>query len=136
MHGILLPSLGWCYQLQNQICRTAGPSLAACLEPFAHCRNVASFCLFYRHYFSRCSSELAQLVSLPYSRGRSIRYSTRLHDFPVTIPRCYEDAYVNSFFPHTARLWNSLPIKCFPLTYDLNGLKSRINKYLLTVVFF
>ena len=32
----------------------------------------------------------------------------------------------DSFFPHTARLWNSLPIKCFPLTYDLNGFKSRI----------
>ena len=24
-------------------------------------------------------------------------------------------------FPRTARLWNSLPIECFPLTYDLNG---------------
>ena len=25
----------------------------------------------------------------------------------------------NSFFPHTAKLWNSLPIECFPLTYEL-----------------
>ena len=33
-------------------------------------------------------------------------------------------------------LWNSLPIKCFPLTYDLNGFKSRINRHLLTVAFF
>ena len=41
--------------------------------------------------------------------------------FFVTIPRCYKDVYVNSFFPRTARLWNSLPIECFPLTYDLNG---------------
>ena len=43
------------------------------------------------------------------------------------------DVYVNSFFPQTARLWNYLPIKCFPLTYNLNGLKSRINRHLLTV---
>ena len=28
----------------------------------------------YRYYFGRCSSELAQLVPLPYSRGRSTRY--------------------------------------------------------------
>ena len=31
------------------------------------------------------------------------------------------------------KLWNSLLIKCFPLTYDLSGFKSRINRYLLTV---
>ena len=120
-------------KLQKRICRTVGPSLAASLEPLAHHRNVASVSLFYRYYFGRCSSELAQLVPLPYSRGRSTHYSDRLHDFSVTIPRCYKDVYVNSFFPHTARLWNSLPLECFPLTYDLSGLKSRINRYLLTV---
>ena len=120
-------------KLQKWICRTVGPSLAASFEPLAHWRNVASLSLFYRYYFGRCSSELAQLVPLPYSRGRSTRYSNRLHDFSVTIPRCYEDVYVNSFFPHTARLWNSLPIQCFPLTYDLSGFKSRINRHLLTV---
>ena len=93
--------------------------------------NVASLSLFYRYYFARCSSELAQLVSLPFSKGRSTHYSDRLHDFYVTISRCYKDVYVNSFFPHTARLWNSLPIKCFPLTYDLSGLKYRIDRHLV-----
>ena len=82
--------------------------------------------------FCRCSSELAQLVPLPFSRGTSSRYSDRLHDFSVTIPRCYKDVYVNSFFPCTTRLWNSLPKECFPLTYDLSGFKSRINRHLLT----
>ena len=120
-------------KLQKLICRIVGPSLAVCLEPLARCQNVASLSLFYRYYFGRCSSELAQLVSLPYSCGRSTCYSDRLHDFSVTIPRCYKDVYVNSFFPRTAKLWNSLPIECFPLTYDLNGFKSRINRHLLTV---
>ena len=64
-------------KLQKRICRTVGPSLAASLEPLAHGRNVASLSLFYRYYFGRCSSELAQLVPLPYSRGRSTRYSNR-----------------------------------------------------------
>ena len=120
-------------ELQKRISRTVGLSLAASLEPLAHRRNVASLSLFNRYYFGKCSSELAQLVPLPYSRGRSTRYSDRLHDFSVTIPRCYKDVYVNTFFPRTARLWNSLPIECFPLTYDLSGFKSRINRYLLTV---
>ena len=123
---------------QKRICRTVGSPLAASLEPLAHRRNVASLRLFYSYYFGRCSSELAQLVPLPFSRGRSSRYSDRLYDFSVAIPRCYKDVYVffsvfNSFFSRTARLWNSLPIECFPLTYDLNGFKSRINRHLLTV---
>ena len=112
---------------------TFGPSLAASVEPLAHCRNVASLSLFYRYYFGRCSFELAQLVPLPYSRGRSTRYSDRLHDFSVSIRRCYKDVYVNNFFPRTAKLWNSVPVECFPLTYDLNGFKSRINRHLLIV---
>ena len=120
-------------KLQKQIYRTVGPSLAISLEPLAHCRNIASLSLFYRYYFGRCSSELAQLVPLPYCRGRSTRYSDRLHGFSITIPRCYKDIYVNSFFPQTARLWNSLLIEFFPLTYDLNGFKSRTNRHLLTV---
>ena len=120
-------------KLQKRICRNVCPSLAGSLEPLAHRRNVASLSLFYRYYFGRCSSELAQLVPLAYSRGRSTGYSDRLHDLSVNIPKCYKDVYVNSFFPRTARLWNSLPIECFPSTYDFSGFKSRINRYLLTV---
>ena len=36
------------------------------LETLAHRQNVASLSLFFRHYFGRCSSKLAQLVPLPY----------------------------------------------------------------------
>ena len=91
-------------KLQKRICRTVGPSLAASLELLAHRRNVASLSLFYRYYFGRCSSELAQLVPLAFSRGKSTRYSDRLHDFCVTIPRSYKNVYVNSFFPRTTRM--------------------------------
>ena len=54
-------------KLQKWICRTVGPLFASSLEPLAHCRNVANLSLFYRSYFGRCSSELAQLVPLLYS---------------------------------------------------------------------
>ena len=56
-------------KLQKQIFRTVGPSVAASLEPLAHHRNVANLSLFYRYYFGRCSSELAQLVPLPKLEG-------------------------------------------------------------------
>ena len=94
---------------------------------------MTSLSLFYRYYFGRWSSELAQLVPLPFSRGRSTRYSDRLHDFSVPIPKCYKDVYVNSFFRRTARLGNYLPVEYFLLTYDLSGFKSRINRHLLTL---
>ena len=54
--------------------------------------------------------------------SRSTHYSDRSHKFSVTIPKCLTDVYVNSFFPCTARLWNSLHIACFPLNYDLYSL--------------
>ena len=133
----ICPGMEYCCHIwagaQKRICRIVGPSLAASLEPLAHHRNVASSSLFYRYYFGRCSSELAQLLPFPFSQARSTRYSDRLHDFSVTIPRCYKDVYVNSFFSCTAKLWDSLPIECFPLTYDFCGFKSRTNKNLLTV---
>ena len=95
--------------------------------------EMYSLNLFYRCYFGRCSLELAQMVPLPYSQGRFTCYSNRLHDFSVTIPRCWKDVYVSRFFSCTARLWNSLPIDCFFLINNLNGFESRINRHLLTL---
>ena len=73
-----------------------------------------------KYYFGRCSSELAKLVPLPYSHRKLTPYSDRLHDFPVVIPRCYKDDHVNSFFPATFGLCNSVPTKCFCHSASLN----------------
>ena len=85
------------------------------------------------YYFDRCSSELAKLVLLHHSCGRSTRYSNRLHGFSVTMSRYYKDVYVHSLFSRAAGLWNSLPTKWFPLTYDLNGFMSRVNRHLFSL---
>ena len=117
MSGLVLLVTSWnCWISYKNEYADWYSSFAASLEPLAHRRNLASLSLFYRYYFSRCSFEKAQLAPLPYSRGRSTRYSDRLHDFSVNIPRFYKDVYVKSCFPRTARLWNSLPIECFNLT--------------------
>ena len=96
------------------------------------CFSYAEVC-FYRYYFGRCWSKLVQLVPICYSRKRFFFPSDRLHDFSATIPRYYKNICSNSFFPRTARLSNSLPTECFPLTYDLNGYKFRINRLLSSV---
>ena len=122
-------------KLQKQICRTVGSSLVISLEPLARRRNVASLIFFYRYYFGWCSSELAQLVPLPFSRERSSCYSDRLYIFlslflDVT-------GMCMSTVSFLARL-DSLdsPIEYFPLICDLNGFTSRINRYPLTVGLF
>ena len=124
----LQPILNICF-----ICWPLTCCLSWILGSSLKCSQLKLFLCF---YFGRCSLELAQLVPLPYFRGRSTRYSDSLHDISVTIPRCYKDVYANSFFLPTARLWNSLPIECFPLSYDLNGFKPRINRHLFNCRFF
>ena len=66
-------------KLQKRICRTVGHSLAASLEPLAHHPNVASLSLFYSYYFGGCSSELAELVPLPFSRRISTLIDWDVH---------------------------------------------------------
>ena len=84
-----------------------------------HCQKEASLIFFVTYYLVECSSELNELVTLPYSRWRSILYSKRLHDFLVTIPRCDKSASVKRFFLR-------MPVDYFPLAYDLNSYKSRV----------
>ena len=91
---------------------------------------------FYRYYFDRCLSELAELVPIHVLEGVPLVILIDCMNFFLSIPRCYKDAYVNKFFPGRARLWNSLPIQCFPLTFYLNASKSRINWHLLNVSLF
>ena len=123
-------------KLQKWICRTCCfswtiGSLSKCVQlRFFQLKFFFNF--FYRYYLVDVLQNCLDWFHFLFFRGRSTRYSDRLHDFSVTIPRCYKNVYVNNFF-RTARLWNSLPIKCFLLTYDINGFKSRIKRHLLTV---
>ena len=144
MYGILLSHLDrWPYLLFWIVRQATKTDMQDCWsftccfhEPLAHRQNVASLCLFYRYYFDKCSSELTELVPLPYSQGRPTHYSDWLHDLSVTVPRCYKYVYAIGFFPRTVRLWDFLPIECFPLAYDLSGFKSWINRHLSTVYSF
>ena len=110
----------------EQFYKTVGLALIASLEPSARSRNIAGLSLFCKYYFGTCLFELAVLLPLPHSHERFTIYSNRLHDFTVTILKCYTDVYVNSLFPCIARPWNFLPAEFFPLTYDLNGFKSLL----------
>ena len=100
--------------------------ITASFERMGHHQSVSSAGLFCRYYFGRCSFQLTELVPPPPSCRRSIFYSNRFH----------KDVYDNSFFPCPARLWNSLPIECFHLTYDLNGFKSKLIDNIFSLGYF
>ena len=51
-------------KLKKRIFRTVDLSLDATLESLARRQNIASLSLFYRYYFSWCSSDVAKLVPL------------------------------------------------------------------------
>ena len=95
IYGLMLLEL--LDKLQKRIYRTIGPSLATSLQLLTQRRNVASLSLFCRYYFGRCGLVYFGSTFL-FSKERSTRYSDRLHDFSVIIPRCYKNVYVNSFF--------------------------------------
>ena len=86
---------------------------------------MASLGLFYRYYFGRCFSELAQLDLLPFSRGRSTRFLSPFLDVTrMSLSTVSFLAQLDS---------GILSIECFPLTYDLSGFTSRINRHLSTL---
>ena len=57
------------HKFQKRIFKTIGPSFSASRELLALRQNVARLSLFYRYYFGKCSSKLAQLVPLPIFMG-------------------------------------------------------------------
>ena len=111
------------------ISRTVDRFFAAYLEPLAHHQNVVTYSitlvnihlnwLNWLHFFILEGGLLIVLIDC----------MIFLSPF-LDVTRCL---FVGNVFPCTTRLWNSLLISCFPLNYDLNGFKSRINRHLLTV---
>ena len=45
----------------------------------------------------------------------------------------YRKYHMNSFFPRTASLWNTLPSVCFPDSYNLDQFKKAVNRFFLSV---
>ena len=46
---------------------------------------------------------------------------------------CYGTEVANSFFPCIARLWNSVPAYCFPLSYNLHLFNGDITMHLASL---
>ena len=84
--------------------------------------------LFCRYYFGRYSSEQTQLVPLPYSRAMSIIILIDYMIFLSPFLDVTRMSMLTAFF--LAQLnYRIVYRERFPLTCDLNGFKSRINRH-------
>ena len=71
-------SLSLCLCVSVSVCLSVSVSFLELLDKLQK-RITGLLILFYRYCFGRCSCKLAQPVPLPFSRGKSTRYSDRLH---------------------------------------------------------
>ena len=101
---------------------------AASLEPLAHFRNVASLSLFYRFTLVDVLQNWLNCFHFLFLKGGLLAI---LIDCMIFLSRFLDVARM--FMLTVSFLWNSPPIECFLLTYNLNGFKSRINRHFLTV---
>ena len=117
-----------CGFLQERVLRTAAPILHACFEPLAHCRNIATLSLMYKHYFGRSPSKLAELVLVPYSRRSSSRYCNSFNDFSVTLNILKISLSTVSFLMQLDT--GIFPTEFLILAYDLNASLKRLFLYI------
>jgi len=106
------------------------PTITSNLPSLSLRRNVASLSLFYRYYFGRCSRELLECLPPTKVWPRHSRLAASSHQFCVEVGNSRIVRSGASFFPSTAKLWNSIPASVFPSSYNLSSFKSRIYKYL------
>ena len=95
-NGVLIRSMKFLLpEIPLYLCKsTIWPCMEYCCHVWA---GAPSCCL---ELLDKLQKRICRTVG-PSSWGTSTCYSNRLDGFSVTIPRCYKDAYVNSFFPHT-----------------------------------
>ena len=102
------------------------------IVPLSHRRNVASLCVFYRHFFLQPSIELADILPGVAPCVRRTRSTTRGHPYCVQIPRSRTELHLNSYIPRTSRLWNSIPASAFPDSPDIGVFKKAVNIFLMS----
>ena len=100
-------------RVQKRVVSLVGSGLSSDLQDLSHRRDVTSLSLFYKYYYGKCSSVLADLVPPKRVTVRSPRFS-----------ELFCASY--SFFPRTSALWNSPINELFPPDYDLTAFKGWV----------
>ena len=136
---VLLPRLGWYSKIYSLSSRQSpvrskairlinNPNLTKSIQPLSHRRLVGALSIFYRYFNGHRYQEIRDIIPVPLRRVRTTRSSTHSHPFQVSLPNPRTLSHKSSFIPRTCNFWNVLPSSCFPESYNLPSLKSKINK--------
>ena len=121
-------------KLQKHSHRLIAPAFAVPLQLLAHGQNVAILVSVYRHYFGRDSFEQAELIPLPYSRGRCTPFCS-LFCLIVWLCSHHSTAFffkqLDSGIPCLKNFFNDL--NCF--TFGVNLYLSYLSSFSLTLLF-
>ena len=88
MYGVLFPNQGGAPRshgldlldrVQKRVVNLVGSGLSSDFQALSHRRDVASLSLFYKYYYGKCSTELADLVRPKCVTVRSTRFSEQMH---------------------------------------------------------
>ena len=117
-------------RIQRRVTNLIGPELSQKLEPLSHRRDVSSLTLFYRYHSGLCSSKLHRSVPPLKQMKRQLRSADTNHKLTLEVDRCRTAHHLNSFFPQTTKLWNSLPADIFPDSPHPTKFKTCVNRWL------
>ena len=106
-------------RVQKRVVSLVGSRFSSDLQAMSNRMDFVSLSLFYKYYYRKCTSELADLVPPKRVTVRSARFSEQMHRHTVNSPMCRIKLYQSNIFPRTAALWNSRTNECFPPDYDL-----------------
>ena len=103
--------------------------MGSTLQLLSHRSSVATLSLFYRYFHGKCSDGFSNLVPPVWVFGRKTQFAISAHPCTIADLRCRMKGSADSFIPRAVSLWNSLPVTCFPLLYDLPSFKRIVNSY-------
>ena len=63
--------------------------------------------------------------------GHKTQFAISAHPCIIADPKCRTKGDADSFIPRVVSLWNSRPVTCFSLSYNLSTFKRNVNSYFL-----
>lgn len=109
-------------------------SLISTSRSLAHCQAVLSLS-FSAVIILIFHSELASSVSIPVTFSRFCCIQTASHCHQVSVAWYLTFLHELYFSPRNSKLWNTLSLYAFLLTYNLTLFKDRTNKLILAWIF-
>jgi hypothetical protein len=118
-------------RIQNRAIYLIGDEhISSSLNSLGHRRNVGCLSLLYRYYYGKCSRDIRDLMPPARVFPRSTRAAHQAHPYSIAMVSNRTSHYrENSFFSRTVKLWNSLPAKVFPGSFDVCKFKTNIHRH-------